>query len=156
MIFDWNLGGNWGWLMSKSDLQNWLLENSGFQDQYQSLVIDSVTSQFNCLKRSDDDVKEEHDWKYLLLCASLLAQSEKGICQETALRISQYCLECCETTDTHKDSAAIILDTLANRPAIKLAENRDLIKENFCDRLPLTLRQDWTKRSFENSNRRIY
>lgn len=137
--------------MSKSDLQNWLLENPGFQDHYQHLVFDSVSSQFNCLKRNDEDVQGGHDWKYLLLCASLLAQSEKGICQEAALRIAQHCLECHDTTYIQKDSAAIVLDTLANRPAIKLAENRDLIKENFSGRLPLTLLQDWTKRSFDNS-----
>lgn len=152
IIFVWNFESNWGWPMSKADLQDWLIENSGFQDQFRRLVIDFVANQFRCLTKSNvSDVHGGHDWKYLLLCASLLAQSNKGVCQDTALRIAQNCLECSDTTDIHKDSAAIILDTLANRPAIRLAENRKLIKGNFTGRLPLTLLQDWTRRSFENS-----
>ncbi|MBN2266886.1 MAG: DEAD/DEAH box helicase [Candidatus Babeliaceae bacterium] len=137
--------------MSKTDLQDWLLQNSGFQTQYRHLLIDSVASQFYGLQRNSDNTKELYDWKYLLLCASLLAQSETEKCQDTALRIAQYCLECGDTSEVEKHAAAIILDTLANRPAIKLAEVRDLIKHSYFDRLPFPLYQDWVKRSIKNT-----
>ncbi|GAG15510.1 unnamed protein product, partial [marine sediment metagenome] len=46
---------------------------------------------------------------------------------------------------------AVILDTLANRPAIKLAERRTLLDVGYSDRLPFPLYQDWMKRSIEHS-----
>jgi len=137
--------------MSKTDLQEWLLNNSGFQDRYRSLLIDSVASQFSSLQRNSHNTQESHDWNYLLLCASLLAQSESEKCQDSALRIAQYCLECGNTSDVEKHAAAVVLDTLANRPAIKLAEGRDLLQHGYSDRLPFPLYQDWIKRSIENT-----
>ncbi|MBW8038655.1 MAG: DEAD/DEAH box helicase [Planctomycetes bacterium] len=137
--------------MSKTDLQEWLLNNSGFQDRYRNLLIDSVAGQFSSLQRNSDNTQESHDWKYLLLCASLLAQSETEKCQDTALRIAQYCLECGNTSEVEKHAAAVVLDTLANRPAIKLAERRELLQMNYSDRLPFPLYQDWIKRSIENT-----
>jgi len=137
--------------MSKADLQGWLLQNSGFKTQYRGLLIDSVASQFSGLQRNDQEAHKEHDWGYLLLCASLLAQSETEKCQDAALRIAQYCLECGNTSDVEKHAAAVVLDTLANRPAIKLAEGRDLLQHGFSERLPFTLYQDWVKRSIENT-----
>jgi len=137
--------------MSKTDLQDWLLKNSGFQTQYRHLLIDSVASQFSHLQRNSDNIQESHDWKYLLLCASLLAQSETEQCQDTALRIAQYCLEYGNASDVEKHAAAVVLDTLANRPAIKLAEGRDLLQHGYSDRLPFPLYQDWIKRSIENT-----
>ena len=138
--------------MSKIDLQNWLLNNDGFQEQYRRVVINSVTNQFPALNRpSYNDTGKLHDWGYLLMCASLLAQSEYGICQEVSLRIAQFCLQQDDMAITYKDAAAVILDTLANQPAIKLAENRNLIEKRFADRLPFPLLQDWTRRSIENT-----
>jgi len=137
--------------MGKTDLQDWLLRNSGFQTQYRHLLIDSVASQFSGLQRNDQGARKDPDWGYLLLCASLLAQSETEKCQDTALRIAQYCLECRNTSDVEKHAAAVILDTLANRPAIKLAEGRDLLQLGYSDRLPFPLYQDWIKRSIENT-----
>ena len=137
--------------MSKTDLQNWLLDNSGFRNRYHSLLIDSVASQFSSLQRNSDNTQESHDWKYLLLCASLLAQSETEKCQDTALRIAQYCLECGNASDVEKHAAAVVMDTLANRPAIKLAEGRHLLQHGYSDRLPFPLYRDWIRRSIEYS-----
>src|SRR5690606_31994637 len=78
----------------------------------------------------------EHDWRYLLLSASVLAQSEQGRCQEAALRIAQTCLSDQSASDVQKDSAALVLDALANHPAIKLAEQRRHLKPQFAVRLP--------------------
>ena len=137
--------------MIKDNLQNWLIDNSGFRKQYKNLLVDSVAKQFPNLNRNDEAQMIEHNWNYLLLCASLLAQSEVKQCQGIALRIAQYCLESDDSSDLLKDAAAVILDQLANQPAIILAEKRAIIQPNFSDRLPFFLFQDWTRRSIENS-----
>ncbi len=137
--------------MSKTDLQNWLIENHGFQEQYRRLVIDSVANQFSALNRPlSNNTENGHDWGYLLMCASLLAQSEDGICQDVSLRIAQFCLQQDDIKTTYNDAAAVILDTLANQPAISLAQKRNLIEKSFADRLPFPMFQDWTRRSIEN------
>lgn len=137
--------------MSKTDLQNWFLDNHGFQEQFRRLVIDSVANQFPSLSRpSSNDERNGHDWGYLLMCASLLAQSENGVCQDVSLRIAQFCLQQNGMTATYKDAATVILDILANQPAINLAEVRNLIENSFADRLPFPMLQDWTRRSIEN------
>lgn len=136
--------------MSKTDLQNWLLGNSGFQARFQNLVVDSVSSQFAKLRRSVDQVAE-HDWDYLLVCASLLAQSHDSPCQDAALRIAQFCLQKGVQNRTYRDAAAVVLDSLANQPAIILAHNQHLLEEGVQDRLPFTLLLDWVRRSIENT-----
>ena len=136
--------------MSKTELQQWLLANPGFQALFQRLVIDSVAEQFPDLRRPEGP-QETHDWGYLLMCASLLAQSKDGRCQDAALRIAQFCIEQSGVTSTHKDAAGVVLDSLANQPAIKLAQQRQLLGEGLEDRLPFCLLQDWTRRSIENS-----
>jgi hypothetical protein len=136
--------------VSKSSLQDWLLDNAGFRKQYNALLLDSVSQQFTNLEKHPTNTYQNHNWTYLLMCASLLAQSDKGMCQILALRIAQHCLES-NTNEKEKDAAAIILDTLANRPTIKLAEQREFLREGFIDRLSFSQFQDWTKRYFENS-----
>jgi len=136
--------------MATADLQRWLVENPGFQKRYRSLVIDSVASQFPGLERRCE-CANAHDWEYLLLCASLLGQSHFEKCQDVALRIAQHCLQCPDTSEATRHGAAVVLDTLANRPAIKLAEQRKLLQAGYSRRLPLPLLQDWTRRSLEYS-----
>ncbi|EAT60056.1 DEAD/DEAH box helicase [Chlorobium ferrooxidans] len=134
--------------MSKSELQNWLFSNKGFQERYRHVVIDSVTNQFPALNRLPSG--EKHDWSYLLLCASLLAQSADGNCQDVSLRIAQFCLQANNLQSEYKDAAAVILDILANQPAINLAEARNLIECGFEDRLPHNMLCEWIRRSLEN------
>jgi hypothetical protein len=136
--------------MSKTELQSWLLDNYGFKLRFRRLVIDSVANQFPKLIRTEGGL-DNHDWHYLLMCASLLAQSKKACCQDVALRIAQFCLEQRDLPSTYKDAAAVILDSLANQPAIDLAQSRNLLQKGIFLRLPFTLCQDWTKRSIVNA-----
>ncbi len=85
------------------------------------------------------------------MCASLLAESDDGCCQDVALRIAQFCLEQSDVSQTYKDAAAVVLDSLANRLAVELAQQRNLLQEDVPDRLPFPLFQDWIKRSIANS-----
>lgn len=138
--------------MGKQDLQYWLLENAGFKSQLHNLIINSVQKQFDSLELNVSyQEKFLHDWNYLLLCASLLAQSEKGVCQDAALRIAQFTLESNSASISQKDAAAVVLDSLANKPAIRLAERRNLLEGNLASRLPPSLNRDWIKRSHENT-----
>jgi len=137
--------------MSKKDLQNWLLKNKGFQKQYRVLLIESVVNQFPNIKTNTDKEGSGYDLNYLLTCASFLAQSYSAPCQDCALRIAQHCLHLKESSQPQKDASAVIFDTLANRPAISLAEKRGLLDKNYRERLPFALLQDWTRRSLENS-----
>lgn len=136
--------------MVNSNINEWLITNQGFRRKYNSLLIASVANQFSEEFSSSDD-EEKIDWHYLLLCASLLAQSSKEGCQQIALRIAHFCLESVKTNSTEKDAAAIILDSLGNLPAIKLAESRKLLSQDFSRRLSFSQFQNWIKRSIQNT-----
>jgi superfamily II RNA helicase len=136
--------------MRKAELQDWLVNNPGFQASLKRIIIDSVANQFAQLNR-DNCQQEDYDWSYLLMCASLLAQSEKGYHQDVALRIAQFCIEQSNINQTYKDASVIILDSLANQQAIELAQQRKLTQSGLTERIPFTLLIDWTRRSIENS-----
>ncbi len=91
------------------------------------------------------------DWGYLLLCGSFLATSSSGPCQAAALRIAHSCLTHPKPSVERKDSAALLLDTLANHPAMQLAVSRELLKPALRERLPLSARIEWTRRSISDS-----
>lgn len=137
--------------MSTQDLQHWLINNDGFKAQLNALIIDSVQNQFKNLSPSCLLIRD-HDWNYLLFCASLLAQSNSGHCQDAALRIAQATLENKNLDESKKAAAVVILDSLANNPAIKLAEQRNLISTNeILEKLPTQFIRDLVKRSFDHS-----
>lgn len=92
----------------------------------------------------------EHDWPKLLLCGSALARSEIADEQRVALRIADTCLKLKSTSNEERAAAAIILDTMANRRSVALAENRKLIPRGFEEVLPIPLRADFLKRSSQD------
>lgn len=117
--------------MSNSSLPEKLFSIPGFQKRYMDLVLKSVKSQFSCFKRDEDNI----DWNYMLLCASILANSEDGKCLDAALRISQFCLTN-EVLDNQKAAAAVIMDTLTNSPSIKLAIERKYLSQDYVFQIP--------------------
>jgi len=136
--------------MSKTTLQNWLINNEGFKLKYNSLLLESISNQFSKLKNNYFNL-EPINWEYMLLCASILAQSNKEECQSVSLRIVNFCIESKNTNVIEKDAAAVILDSLGNKPTIELAEKRELIEKNYIERLSFSFYQEWTRRSIENS-----
>ncbi len=135
--------------MGLKELQHWLVELPGFRRQFTSVVIDSVAAQFPMLTQESSRSSVSHDWQYLLLCASMLAGTSNERGQDAALRIAQHCLTIDSTTVEQKDAAAVVLDALTNKPAIRLAEARNLLRARFTDRLPLPLQQDYVKRALQ-------
>jgi len=135
--------------MSIDTLAQSLLERPGFRSRLNAVVVDSVASQFAALEPTEYLRNLSHDWKYLLQCASVLAQAHTANCEDSALRIAQHCLVQSQP-DNLADAACVILDTLTNKPSIRLAENRSLVKPDPSSRLPLPLRAAWLRREMEH------
>lgn len=138
--------------MALRDLGPWLLDVAGFRRHFNRVLVDAACGELGTnFVRLDDHARLVHDWPYLLLSASVLAQSEQGLCQEAALRIAQTCLSDLNASDMQKDSAALVLDSLANHPAIRLAEQRQHLKPAFATRLPWAAHLEYSRRGYENS-----
>lgn len=135
--------------MSIDTLAQSLLERPGFRSRLNAVVADSVASQFSALERTEGLRNLSHDWTYLLQCASLLAQARTASCEDSALRIAQHCLVQSQP-DNLADAACVILDTLTNKPSIRLAESRSLVKPDPSSRLPLPLQAAWLRREMEH------
>ena len=140
--------------MALRDIGGWLLDLPGFRKQADSVVIDAACGELEIGKhftRRDEYRNFQHDWSYLLLCASALSHAENERCQAMALQIAQTCLCDNSATEVQKDSAALVLDTLANHPAIDLAVRRTLLRPSFEARLPGGARLDFDRRSLEQA-----
>lgn len=139
--------------MSLRHIGPWLLEQEAFQRELNKITLDAVRAQF--LLDDMRSAKEAHpsppDWSRLLLSAGFLAQSDATDCQEAALRIAQACLESGHENRAHRDAAAVILDKLANRAAITLAERRNLVSPDVAKRLPFPLRLEWSRNEAERA-----
>lgn len=140
--------------MALRDLGGWLLDVPGFRACADSVVVDAACSELELgsrFTRLDEHRAFAHDWSYLLLCASALSHAGDGRCQAIALRIAQTCLCDESATSVQRDSAALVLDALANHPAIDLAVRRELLLPSFEARLPGGARLDYDRRSLEQS-----
>lgn len=136
--------------MSMKDLPNWLVRNKGFIKKIKKLTIASVVGQFPSVRASHEKEISDLDISYLLTCGSILSQSNDELCQDSALRISQYCLINSDNVQ-RKDSAALILDTLANNATVKLAIEKGFLSEGFEKRLPIAGQLEAMKRKIEHT-----
>src|SRR5690606_2286578 len=80
-----------------------------------------------------------------------LVYSDKNEHLDAALRIAQTVLQQEALQEFQKNAAASILISLTNNPAIKLAIQRNLIQDNFQEKLPFLVKMDINKLRFENS-----
>lgn len=136
--------------MPKDTLATRLLNLDGFQRKYKPLLFDSIMRQFPVLNKSKEYLSLV-DLDYLIKCASILAQSNEGICQDAALRIAQYTLSSSQISEVYAKAATIILDTMTNYPAISLAQKRNYISEQVSDDLPVPIIMDMLKRKMAYS-----
>ncbi len=151
--------------MSLRDVASWIIEEPTFADRVSAITAEAV--------RADLFLPEGvaagtgHDWSYLLLVASLLAKTEdshpSGVaCRDAALRIAQHCLtqstavvSAASPTPQQCASAANVLHSLANAPALALAVRRRMLPERIEQLLPVPARLEWSHRRIENSVVRI-
>jgi len=127
-----------------------LFRLQGFQNKYIPLLLESVAQQFS-LANKDTVAISEMDIRYLLTCASILAQSNNGECQDAALRIAQYVLTTHQQNKEFREAAVIVLDTMTNYAAISLAKEREYIEPNKKKDYPVPLMMDMLKRQFHHS-----
>lgn len=135
--------------MSIETLASTLLRRPGFRARFNSVVADSMAGQFPALKRDGGLRSLEHNWNYLLQCASLLAQARTAECEDAALRIAQHCLAQASQSNL-ADAACVVFDMLTNKASIRLAEARQLVEPDPASRLPLPLRTEWVRREIEH------
>ncbi|HCI5654335.1 TPA: hypothetical protein NPN99_005008, partial [Klebsiella pneumoniae] len=136
--------------MSMKELPSWLVNNQGFINKLKGLTISSVVNQFPSVRAFNNQSVSDQDISYLLTCGSVLSQSNDDLCQDAALRISQYCLINLNS-EQRKDSAALILDALANNATVELAVKKGFLKEGFEKRLPIAGQLETTKRKIEHT-----
>lgn len=124
-----------------------------FKRQYEALLILSVCATIPELawEKSKQSLLVQIDWNNLLGIASILSYSPNNLHLEAALRIAQTCLIQEDCTDNQKSAAAVILDSLTNKLAIKMAIKKQYISSNYEDSYPFTLKLQKLKSDFEHS-----
>lgn len=122
-----------------------------FQHDLDFIIKKSVSALFPILVREQNSLFMNIDWNYLISCASVLAHSSDPNCQDAALRIAQCCLVDSDTLEDQKIASSVILHKLTNRPAVKLALEKNYLSEDFSSKIPLSLRIENTKRDIEHT-----
>lgn len=124
-----------------------LLALPAFQRELRAITIRSVAAQFPMLTLSSAVKDATFDINYALTCASVLAQSERGDCQDAALRIAHFALLTLPPdAAAPRAAAAVVLDTLTNRPALALAIRRQYVEADVLASIPAPLRLDALRR----------
>ncbi|MDL2143851.1 DEAD/DEAH box helicase [Flavobacterium tructae] len=123
-----------------------------FKTQYRAVLALSVCSTIKNLKWEEDIkvINQRINWNNLLGIASVLSYSNLSDHLEAALRIAQTCLNN-ESNENQKTASVVILENLTNIPALKLAVERNLIKNDYEDDLPLPFKLQTNKIKIENS-----
>ncbi|RZJ20425.1 MAG: DEAD/DEAH box helicase [Acinetobacter sp.] len=130
-----------------------LYQLKSFRSQYDAIMVLSVCSTIPELTWETDRIilLQEIDWNNLLGIASALSYSDDHRHLDAALRIAQTALTEEATNQVQREAAGAVLMSLTNKPAIKLAIDRNRIARNFAENLPLPLRFQAMKSDYENS-----
>jgi hypothetical protein len=128
-----------------------LLDLPCFRRELRKVTLVSVAEQFPMLTVEEGITGAEIDLNYILECASVLAHSERGVCQDAALRVAHFVLSRTTATEGQKAAAAIVLDVLTNRPALGLAVRRELVSGDVLEHVPPPLLLDALRREVEFS-----
>ena len=153
--------------MPLPELAAWLLDNPRFAAGLRRVSIEAAQAELPADATRPTPDPTPIDWGRLLLGASVLAKVNDAeafgaACHDAALRIAQHCLarngddgsqhpDGGAPTEGQRASAANILDSLANIPAISLAIRRRFLPGDLEERLPIVARMEWTRRRLENS-----
>lgn len=126
---------------------------NSFQQQYEALLTLSVCDTIPNLiwNKDKSTLLSLIDWDNMLSIASLFCYSEENKYVDAALRIAQTCIMQEDCTENQKNASAFILDTLTNKPAIKLAVKKQYLKESYKDNLPFSLKLQQCKSDYEHT-----
>ncbi|MHA6697212.1 DEAD/DEAH box helicase [Chryseobacterium sp. A321] len=124
-----------------------------FIRQYDALLILSVCDTIPQLVWEQDRqlLISRIDWNNLLSIASILCYSSNSQHLDSALRIAQTCILQETCTENQKNASAFILDTLTNKPSIKMAIEKQYLKDDYKDNYPLTLKLQQYQSDFEHT-----
>ena len=126
---------------------------NSFQQQYEALLTLSVCDTIPNLiwNKDKSTLLSLIDWDNMLSIASLFCYSKENKYVDAALRIAQTCIMQEDCTENQKNASAFILDTLTNKPAIKLAVKKQYLKESYKDNLPFSLKLQQCKSDYEHT-----
>ena len=135
--------------MSLNSLINRLISADYFTKRYNKLLLHSVRTQFPILSYETEE--DEIDWKYLITCASLFAQSNEGKVLDMAYRICQTCMTEQNAESEYRNACAAVFDILTNSPAISLSKKRGLISDDYLSEIPVEAAIDVKRKRFSNT-----
>jgi hypothetical protein len=124
-----------------------ILESARFQRTIDVISVQSVGAELSALVPAVPP--EPIDWGFALSCASALTLDESEAGQASALRVAQGCLMSSDAESHHREAAAVVLERLGNRPALTLAEAREMVRPDAWGEAPTPLRLDVVKRRLE-------
>jgi HrpA-like RNA helicase len=124
-----------------------------FKRQYEALLVLSVCDTIPQLVWEQDkqSLLLKIDWNNMLSIASVLCYSSNSQHLDAALRIAQTCLIQDICTENQKNASAFILDSLTNKPSIKMAIQKQYLNENYKNNYPLTLKLQQYQSDFEHT-----
>lgn len=130
-----------------------LFNLQSFKRQYSAVLTLSVCRTIKDLnwKKNECDLLSEIDWNNVIGIASALSHSEVSVHLDAALRIAQTALALEFTSRAQKDSAAVVLKALTNKPAIGLAINRGYLSSDYDEDLPFSVKLHGLRMDLESS-----
>lgn len=105
-----------------------VMESPRFQEQLDRASRLAILSD---LPAVNTDSLDPVDWRYALLCCSILTGSRSEGAQDAVLRVTQACLGGDDTTPEQRAASALLLERLGNAPALRLAESRQLVPSDI-------------------------
>ncbi len=112
--------------MTLERLRSELLTSGRFRAALREIEARQILSDFSSIERADDAL--EIDWSFALACASAMNSDFDEAAQNAVLRIAQGALASEDAEPHHRAAAVVLLERMGNRPAIALAEGRDLVE----------------------------
>ena len=112
-----------------------------FKRQYEALLILSVCDTIPQLVWEEDkqSLLAKIDWNNLLSIASILSYSPESSHLDAALRLAQTCLTQDSCSEIQKNASAVVLDSLTNKLAIKMAKDKKYLNPDYEKIIPLHL-----------------
>ncbi|HEX6666529.1 MAG TPA: DEAD/DEAH box helicase [Solirubrobacterales bacterium] len=126
--------------MTPDELADIVLAGERFRDQLRNIAVNSILADLPAITPASERPMVE--WNHALFACSALTAANSESAQEAALRVAQGCLADPESAPTQRDAAAVLLERMGNRPALELAEVRELVEVDAWGRAPSPLQLD--------------
>lgn len=134
--------------MTAGELAEALLADERIARGIAAIAVESARGDLPVVREGANDLLP---WGFLLSAASMLCAIQVERAQEVALRIAQGCLASPDAGDAERTAAAILLERMGNRRALRLATTRELIEPEAWNASPVPLKLDVIRRRLELS-----